>query len=271
MLRVFFLICALSTPALAGGWTQPEGDYYAKTWVRGLIGGTAFLTDGSTAELPESFQDFALNLYGEYGLTDDLTLVLNATPIGYSKYADESATYVENLGGGLRYGVKLGEARLAVEARYGYAPGVGEDSLGEGVVDEEPFVWAPTVETQLVDGELQLGLPLSFGWLAFGAGARWYAHEDLDPALKASAQLGWKVTESWTLAFTVPVHWATGDIEFTNASGAGQTRYVGNSLLASYWFSPAWALTFGFEGAAYAASNAATPSLIFGVEMKSGG
>ncbi len=263
-------LVAGAADAHAGGWTQPTGALYLKLWERSLFGDRAYLADGSSAEVPETFVDQALNLYLEYGLTDALTLVAFGSPVGYAAYGDESAVYVGPLAAGLRYGLPLGRARVAVEAHYGYAPDVGTDSLGGGVVDGEPFAYVPTVETHRVEGELQLGVPLSFGWTTASAGYRWLSHDDLDPVLYGFAQLGWQASAAWVLDLHFNLHEPSGvDIEATNVAGAGQTRYLGFGVGASWWFAQRWALALGFEGVAYAQSNAATPTLTVGVEYSS--
>lgn len=256
--------------ARAAGWTQPTGGLYLKLWERSLVGGTAYLADGSTDEVSETFVDQALNLYLEYGLTDALTLVAFGSPVGYAAYGDESAIYVGPLAAGLRYGLPLGAARLAIEAHYGYAPDVGTDSLGGGVVDGEAYVYVPAVETHRVEGELQLGVPLSFGWTAASAGYRWLSHDDLDPVIYGFAQLGWHASDAWVLDLHLNLHEPSGvDLEVANVAGAGQTRYLGFGVGASWWWAQAWALALGFEGVAYAQSNAATPTLTVGVEYSS--
>ncbi len=57
-------------------------------------------------------------------------------------------------------------------------------------------------------------------------------------------------------------------MEETNISGVGQTRYLGFGFSASAWFVPELAVTAGVDGVFYASSNAATPSIILGLESR---
>lgn len=254
--------------ALAGGWTQPTGQAYAKLWYRGLIGQAAFDTGGEIVDLEDGFTDHAVNLYAEVGLVDWLTLVVHTNPFGAASFAGGDTTYVGRTNAGLRAGTAFGDTRLAIEAQYGFAPSTGAESIGENVVDGVPYFYAPTVETQSFSGELQAGHPLSFGWLAVSAGVRGFTADGLDPAIIGFGQLGWNVASNMTLDLHLNLHEVLGDVEVNNVAGAGQTRYLGWGLGYSWWFTDAVALAVGFEGVAYAQSNAATPSLIFGIESR---
>ncbi len=270
-LRVAALAASLffvAGSAHAGGWTQPSGEYYAKAWWRSLVGVGAFDTDGEIVELPDTYLDQALNLYAEYGLAESLTLVAFANPYGYARYGDASTSYVGLLSGGLRYGVALGETRLAVEGHYGYAPDLGEEDLAPSAQEGLAHVYIPTVGTRRVEGELQLGHPLSFGWTAASVGYRWHSREGLDPALYGFAQLGWNASPAVVLDLHLNVLEALGEIEIVNVAGAGQTRYFGYGVGASWWLTDAFALNAGLEGVFYAASNAATPTVTAGVEVR---
>lgn len=266
------LVLLISLPpalALAGGWTQPAGSAYAKLWYRGLFGSNAFGADGETFELPDSFTDHAVNLYAEVGLHDNLTLVVHSNPFGRAAGSDGSTTYVGRTAVGLRGGLAMGDTRLAIEGQYSFAPDIGEESVATGVADTgEAFVYIPTVKTQAISGELQIGHPLSFGWLVAHAGWRGFTREGLDPVITGFLQLGWNISSSWVLDLHTNLNEPLGDVEITNVAGAGQTAYLGVGLGLSWWFSEHFALNTGFEGVAYAKSNAATPTLTLGLEYR---
>ena len=46
-----------------------------------LVGSAAYTADDKLVELDSNFQDVSFNVYGEYGLTDRITLVAFGTPI----------------------------------------------------------------------------------------------------------------------------------------------------------------------------------------------
>ncbi|MEZ4470368.1 MAG: hypothetical protein R3F60_06120 [bacterium] len=108
--------------AHGAGWTQPAGDLYAKVWGRSLLGKGVYTAAGDIKELPESYLDEALGVYAELGLTDWLTLLAAGTPVGFSRYGDESTTYVGPLALGLRAGLAAGQTRLALALTAGDAP-----------------------------------------------------------------------------------------------------------------------------------------------------
>lgn len=262
-------LCILAPAVVqAGGWTQPAGSAYAKLWYRGIMGSGVFDTEGGTFEAPERYADHGVNLYAEVGLIDWLTLVVHTNPFGSASYGDESTTYVGRTNAGLRAGTGFGDTKLAIEVQYGFAPETGEEVIGTGVVDNKAFVYLPTVGTQSYSGELQVGHPLSFGWLSASAGVRGFSEDGLDPAIIGFGQIGWNVNRSMVLDFHLNLHEVLGDVDVINIAGAGQTRYLGFGLGYSWWFADSLGLNLGFEGVAYAASNAATPSLLFGLEYR---
>lgn len=264
LLSVIFVL-GLGEPAWAG-WTQQENAYYAKVWTRALVGSQGFFQDGETRSVSD-FTDVNVSGYLEYGLTSRWTLVGFATPFGYAD-VDSSTGYIGPLGVGARLGLLTGDLKLALEARYAYRPNVGTDVVGQGVSEGQPWFYQPTVETHQVDGEVQLGYGLPFGWVRLTGGIRGFSRNFLDPAVIASAQLGYSSGD-----FVADVHFnlfeQLGDVELTNVSGAGETRYLGIGLTFAYWFSKQWGVGLTPEGVLYARGNAATPSLMLSLEHRS--
>ncbi|MEZ4464331.1 MAG: hypothetical protein R3F43_07395 [bacterium] len=151
--------------AHGAGWTQPAGDLYAKVWGRSLLGKGVYTAAGDIKELPESYLDEALGVYAELGLTDWLTLLAAGTPVGFSRYGDESTTYVGPLALGLRAGLAAGQTRLALALTAGDAPDVGEEQLGAGQAEGVDFVYIPATCDALRDGFGVWGSPwASAGW-----------------------------------------------------------------------------------------------------------
>ena len=67
------LICT-STPAHAGGWTQPQGKGYFKLSQQIVRAESLFLATGARTEIP-TVSGNTTSLYGEFGLLDRVTLV----------------------------------------------------------------------------------------------------------------------------------------------------------------------------------------------------
>lgn len=252
-----------TSAAHAGGWTQPRGGYYAKIWDRSLLGSKAYLASGEAMEVG-SFQDHALNVYAEYGVLDRLTLIGFATPVGWARYDDEDTTWVGPAFLGARYGVLTGGVPLALEIHYGYAPSIGERDLA---LDPD-LAYIPTISTQRLDTELQIGYGIPGGWTTAAVGARAWTADGLDPALTANAQIGYSSTYGIVAELHAGLYYPFGDVVQTNVSGAGQTSYLGLGLGVSYWFTDHVGLNLSADGVIYARSNAATPALTVGVELK---
>jgi len=266
----------------AAGWTQPEGGFYARVTNRILLGEKGYDRHGRSHDTGGRFTDWALTTYGEYGLTDTLTLVGHLTPAGYAGFEDDtpapgrvaaSSFYLGPLSVGARYGRPVGPLRLAVEGRYGYAPPIG-DTVGSGVFlcETKPcerFDYTPAVEHHRFDAEVQVGAGLPWGlWLSGSAGARAFAGADLDPALTGFAQLGW--TGPWGLVVEAhfTLHRTLGDLETNNIAGTGETRYVGRGFGLSWWMNERIAVTVGQDGGFGIRSNAAAASRTIGVELR---
>lgn len=258
--------------ARAGGWTQAEGAWYVKAWGRLLSGGRGFVGDGANEALGRDFTDQAFNLYGEYGLLPDTTLVVQATPFGRAAVGDASTLYIGPLGLGARQRLYAGAVQLAVEGRYFYQPDVGEEVLARGVAGGDAWVYVPTVETHRFDAEVQLGAGLPAGlWLSAAAGLRAHTRDALDPAVIGLAQLGWSSSFGLVAELHGTLYEPLGDVEPPfNVAGTGQTRYVGLGLGLSYWFHPSWAVSLGADSAPFAVANAAAAPLTLGIEHRGG-
>ena len=263
----------LASPgARAGGWTQPEGAHYLKVWTRTLLGqvgdGQVFFADGELRKIADDYEDHALNVYGELGLTDAWTLILAATPAGRASVGDRRATYIGQLGAGIRRALATGDLKVAAEARYRWAPDVGAKVLASGLAEGRPWLYQATVPSHFLEAELQLGHGLPWGWVAANAGFAQATSEDIGGAIKAGGQLGYSGPAGLVGDLRLGVVEPVDDIDATNASGAGRSRYLGVGLGLSWWFSKRWAVSLGVGSALYAASNAGTLSLELGLEHR---
>ncbi len=266
-----------SSPPLsaeAGPWTQPKGEYYLKLWNRTLVGRQIFVSERTTARLPENYQDHQLNVFAEYGLSNDLTLTLLGSPVGFAGFGDERRFYSGGAAAGVRYQLTGGALKTAVEVQVGGRPDSG--SLGSGMVEVQredriemdEFDAVPSVGAAHGTLELSVGYGLPFFWWTASTGLRAFTNSQLKPAYYLNGQIGW--ISDFDLVLDVHVSWyySAGDIGPINVYGAGQTRYLGLGLGASYWLTDHFAINAGFDGAFFATANAATPSFIVGVEFK---
>jgi hypothetical protein len=257
-----------SATARAGAWTQLDGEHYLKVWVRSIFGDRLFQADGDTAQMPDGFREHSLDVHAEYGIDDFWTLVAAGRPLGWATVGDESTLYVGPLSLGVRRALLRRPVRVAAEVHYGYAPPLGDEVLASGSAGGEPFVYAPVVETHRVDGLVSVGYGLPWGWTTAQAGARWSSDDGIDPALMGLAQLGVDFDFGLTAAAYVAAYEPLGEVEVANASGAGQTRYVGFGIDVSYWFDYHWAVNVGIASAFLAESNAAAAPINVGFEHR---
>ncbi len=261
-------VLLFGTAAHAGAWTQAEGDYYAKVWARAMAGSAGFFADGEVRELEVDFRDLSANLYTEYGVTDAITVSFNTTPFGNVKVGDTSQNYVGEQGFGVRYGLLRGAVPVAVEGRYGYAPGVGRKAVGAGIVDDMPWFYAATTATQSFNLSAHVGYGGSVGWVNLGFGAKGYTQDGRDPALEGVLNTGTSFG-SVALGLSLFYHEPLGDVEVNAIAGSGQTRYLGIVLGGTWWVTEAVGVGIGAEGVAFAAANAAAPVFTLSVEIKS--
>ena len=256
------------TTALAG-WTQPAGSHYVKGGVRGIVGESAFpstpIFPGQT-ELEAvpigEYQDWAVQVYGEVGVTDSLTAVFQGTPVGWSKLEGASTVYTGQLKAGVRYGLLSGTHNLAVEADAGYTPPVGEkDLLAATSSLAQLYRYVPTESGAELGGKLAYGIGWSQNWVRLAAGASWFSTPGIDPAMVGSAQLGRTTKRSNRWDLTVPFRVPLGDSPMSNVTGAGQTHYVGFTASYTLTFGQGFGLNTGLNGVFVAASNLAAPTL----------
>ncbi|MCB9555385.1 MAG: hypothetical protein H6707_04725 [Deltaproteobacteria bacterium] len=245
-----------------------------------MFGKKAYTAEGlHDAQQVNSYQDHLVNIYGECGVSPTLTATVGLAPIGYAKAGSESTSYVGPLSAGLRLGLKReGRLRLAISASYSFAPPVGDRVLDVSPIigangNSSQAIYQPTVENHA--GQLQFELGLAFGnerfpsFFSASIGPRFNSASTVDHALVGVLQVGTTFWRRLSTIINVSVYEPFFQpVTVSNTSGAGQTRYMGMGMTVSYWLIDALAILANFEGVFYAESNAATPSLSFGLESK---
>ncbi|MEL6345528.1 MAG: hypothetical protein AAFV53_20635 [Myxococcota bacterium] len=258
----------LVASAAAGGWTQPAGAHYLKVSQRTLIGDQGFDLDGETFDLDGGrYSDFTMNIYGEWGVTDDWTLVITSTPIGrgYVETATQSRSgwYSGTSLVGVRRRLSDAALKLAAEARAGGVPPLGAQQLAADV--GQGWFWQTTVPTAQAEAEIQAGVGLPWGWAAASVGGRWQSAAEL-PAVSilGTASIGWtgkRLGVSLQLSTVQPLEPVTA----LNISGAGATRYIGVEPGLSVPLGERLSLVASMGGVLTAQANAATPAINVGV------
>jgi hypothetical protein len=269
-----------SGTAEAAGWLQAHKACYAKIYDRMLLGKRSYTADGlrSFQDVP-AYQDHLLNIYAECGISQSVTFTLSMAPIGYAT-AETDSFYVGPLILGARIGLKQkGRWKLALAMGFGVAPGVGDTVLSRSrYVDDDGIereaIYQPTIDNVLAQLVIEAGTGFKLGSLSsyFSStlGVRINGASQVDHALLVSAQWGFLL---FSQRLIIDMHFNLYEpffqpVTITNTAGAGQTRYLGAGLTLSYWFVKKLALFLTFDGVFYAESNAATPSLGFGIETR---
>lgn len=262
------LLLASAEPARAQ-WPQKRGEFYFKIWDRLLIGQNVHLAEGGTAKLDRTFHDHSIQYYFELGVFERLTAVIRGNPIGWAKFGGESTFYSGMLQLGARYALIVDPLPVSIEASYGYAPPLGDGPLGTGTIEGESYVYNPTIERHRGALELSSGVLLSdWGWLNGGAGLFFSSADAIDPTLTARAGIGARSSFGLTGELIFSLNHPLGEVTFVDVSGVGQTRYVGFTLGASYWFTNFFAVNASVGGAFFVQGNAAVPSFTAGLELR---
>lgn len=251
---------------------------YGKFWLHSVIGSQAYIEALPSEPTGALYADLSLNAYLEVGLVERLTLLVLGRPVGWAMVRNEQqhnqAAYVGPIGLGFRWGWLPRAFKLALEGQYSYAPPLGELSLGGGVVPSgNSWFFAPTTSTHRVQAELQAGYGFGLGrgynaWVAAHAGFRFHTRASLGAAVTGMAQFGVQMPFRLVLDLHFNLYLPITPITDFNISGAGNTRYIGYGLTASYWFNGSIAITLGMEGVILAWANAATPAILLGLEFK---
>jgi hypothetical protein len=96
--KIFFFIIVLlciTSEIFAGAWTQKKSKGYFQIGSQFVSADMAYNSNGDKFDIPK-FSDVTLNLYGEFGLTDNLTLLANL-PFFRSLQSDPDSGSTEKL------------------------------------------------------------------------------------------------------------------------------------------------------------------------------
>lgn len=100
--------------AAQSAWTQKKGDFFAKAYVNYGRSDQFFTLAGSELET-SNFTQITYGLYGEYGITDRLTLLVNGPVLKSQSFErTETVTAIGDLPIGVKYGILQKKFPLAV-------------------------------------------------------------------------------------------------------------------------------------------------------------
>ncbi|MBK8011645.1 MAG: hypothetical protein IPK13_09850 [Deltaproteobacteria bacterium] len=261
-----------STSSADAAWTQARGRLYLKTWNRSIVGRAAYVRARDIQGTADVYQDHQLNIYGELGLTPDVTFVLQSVLVGFARYGGRSVGYFGGVRAGARFALADGFP-LALEVQLGAQPGA--ERLGMGKLSEsgQSYVITPSIGTAVGSAQLQAGHSWvstkneGSTWIVAALGTTVFSNGALSPAFIGSAKLGHGFASGLSLDVHLPWYHSVKVDPTVNVLGSGDTRYLGIGLGVSYRIVGALALNASADGVFYAWSNAATPSLSVGLEL----
>lgn len=162
-IAVIGLLFLLPSPTHGQAWPAARGSFYAK-WSRSDIrAADQFTFDGRRTDFidgvaGDAFVDQSYYLYTEWGLLDNLTLVLSA-PFKHLTVTDQAFLYETSAIGGATVGVRFGLFPL-----FGIRPSAVSMAMSLGATLPTGYTrnYTPSVGTGQLDAHALLGIGLSF-------------------------------------------------------------------------------------------------------------
>lgn len=261
ILLIFSILYALNIEAQSG-WTRNKGGFFGKAGYFIVSGDTYVNVDGQALKT-NTFTQQAFTVYSEYGITKNVTAILNYPFLKFNRY-----DITETVSG-------IGDPQL--EMRFALWKKIPVVSAGIGMelplAKKQNFAYHKVVNPQLGVKEY-INLPTGEGdfkyWgnlsvsSGFGTTPGWatiwtqYQVRGKDPIskndfhnrAKLGFELGYKwTTKFWTNARLVALYDAQKSKTGSNASitNGQSTQYTVLGLGASYEFMQHWSVTFDYQ------------------------
>ena len=239
------------------GWTRNKGGIYAKIGFYTLDGSNYFNTEGvkSTPSARSDFHQQALTFYGEYGITKNITTILNFPYLKWQGYADDiRATGVGNPQIELKFALfrKIPVVSFTIGAELPFAKQTNYSVARKP--DDFGVVNRINLPTGYPDFNYWGTLALSSGFWQGDGWATVYSQyivrgKDFNNQAKLGFEVGYKWTPKfWTNARLVGWYQAQAK-KGTKASivnGQG-TEYTNLGIGAAYEVIKHWSLTLDYQ------------------------
>ena len=237
------------------GWTRNKGGVYTKVGFYTLNGSNYFNTEGVKTP-SDTFHQQAVTLYGEYGITKNLTAILNFPTIKQQYYTDYSAA--------------TGVGNPQIELKFAVFKRIPIVSFSVGaelpIAQQTNFSTSKTVNNLGIFDQINLptGYPDFNFWGTLAASAGFWQGmgwgtvfgqyivrgTDIDNQAKLGIEMGYKWTPRfWTNARLVG--WYKGSSKTSNINGSivnGQgTQFTSLGIGAAYEVVKHWSLTFDYQ------------------------
>lgn len=277
MRTIFFILFTFLFTSLivAGGWTQKKGSGFYKISYRLLNGDNVY--DDSGEKFSWAVEDHTIALYGEYGVTDNLTLTAAFLPYKSIKIDDQTAVQALNFNAKFpRYTEKSGIGDAEVGMRYRLK------KFGKSVISTTLKLGIPTGET-FEDGEIWLGsgefnqaLGLEFGHSFYPAPAYFTAgvsyrnrNKGFSDDFKYGISAGYSFTKSISVSGRFhglnPLNNGDDNVRGGFAIYSNNQRYIAYGLNVSYKFTKGLGVSVGYESGGNGRNIISAPVISAGI------
>jgi hypothetical protein len=255
----------------AGGWPQPKGKYYIKGYFNLLNGNSIFDGNGDVLDINYDVKWRSIGLYGEYGITDKLTIIANI-PVNNSLdiSASDKLSGFGDIVTGFKYGISNnGSSSLAISLFQQLGISNREVISGNYLA--------------LGDGQYAQTLQIDYG-KGFNFGSKnayfnaYVGYRDrkngFSDEIKAGLELGSKVfTDKLLFILRSDMVFPDNKLEVDGGFDAGNyfgnnVSYISFSPEFNYFISDNLIVNLGLGGAILAKNIYAAPSISFGIAYK---
>lgn len=245
LITCLFILWAVSANYAQSAWTKSQGNGYFQLAFHNISGyNTLFNRDGDAIELARQINDRTIQLYGEYGLTKNLTLIANvpykmlqagsaqiATPI----IEEGSLNTLGNVSLGLRHKIYSGGVAISGQVDVQANTAAYDDKTGLRS-DLDAWTVTPTIS---------IGKGSANGFFQAFAGYAWHSN-DYSDHLTAGVEAGTKIFKK---------HWLIGFVNvFDSFENGNRTEELNNALTGLFLNNQEY-ISFGFKGIFYFQRN----------------
>ncbi len=274
MFIVIFLL--LVQNAFAGGWTQKQGKGFYKIGTRLINTDQFYDSDGTLTDIA-TFGEYTVNFYGEYGITNRITAVLNAPfkritlnkqigeTSGFVFFGGDSKNGISDIDAGVRFGLRQGgQTVLSADVMFGIP--VGDDAQPNGLLTG-CGEFSQKLMLQL--GHSVYSMPLYFNTSA-GVKNRSGGFSD---EFHYTAEIGYSLSSHFLLILRANglEPFRNGDDNTTGGMGGlclNNQRYLLYGPELIFNFNDSFGISAGFESATRAQNTLSGALFTFGVFLK---
>jgi hypothetical protein len=239
------------------GWTRNQGGIFAKLGVAAVSGNKYYNEEGQLASTNVTFRQQALNFYGEYGITKNITGVVNFPLYKINGYSTtNTATGVGDPQVELKFALfkKIPVIAIFVGAEIPIAkqPNFATEKTPDPVSGLFNTINLPTGDS---DFNYWTTLALSSGFGSTpGWGSIWGQYNRRSKGFSDQQKIGIEIGYKWTSKFWTNARLVglyngkiKGNAPISGITNGQSTEYSTLGVGAAYSFTKNWSLTFDFQ------------------------